>query len=343
VPATGPYVIASYNPKRSLRLIRNRHFREWSQAAQPNGYPDEIDYRIGGSTAAAVNAVIAGTSDVYASLFAASAPSVQQLASLRLNNPAQLHLNPRLATLGFFLNTRVAPFDRLDARRALNFAVERSAAANALGSGGVNPPTCQILPAHSPGYRRYCPYGTRPDLARARVLVARSGTKGMKVTYWSWTFFSPLAKYAARLLRSVGYRPSVKSLGNSYFSMVADSRRRAQMGVDGWFPDYPAPSGFFVPVFSCASFRRADPGQNNLSEFCDHRLDRQVQRALRDQVNDPYAARGLWAAVDHRIVDEAPWVPLVNFETVDVVSKRVGDYEYSPAIGTPVLDQLWVH
>jgi class 3 adenylate cyclase len=40
---------------------------------------------------------------------------------------------------------------------------------------------------------------------------------------------------------------------------------------------------------------------------------------------------------------EAPWVPLVNFETVDVVSKRVGDYEYSPAIGTPVLDQLWVH
>jgi len=42
LPATGPYTIASYRPRRLLVLVRNPHFREWSKAAQPDGYPDRI-------------------------------------------------------------------------------------------------------------------------------------------------------------------------------------------------------------------------------------------------------------------------------------------------------------
>jgi len=34
-------------------------------------------------------------------------------------------------------------------------------------------------------------------------------------------------------------------------------------------------------------------------------------------------------------------VPLVNPKTVDVLSKRVGNYQYSPN-GLCVFDQLWV-
>ena len=42
LPATGPYVIASYQPGREVRLVRNPHFHVWSRAARPDGYPDEI-------------------------------------------------------------------------------------------------------------------------------------------------------------------------------------------------------------------------------------------------------------------------------------------------------------
>ena len=56
VPATGPYMIQSYAPGHELRLVRNPHFRVWSQAAQPNGYPDQIVWKIGGTAAAAVTA-----------------------------------------------------------------------------------------------------------------------------------------------------------------------------------------------------------------------------------------------------------------------------------------------
>ena len=41
VPGTGPYMIQSYKKSR-LVLVRNPRFREWSAAAQPNGYPDRI-------------------------------------------------------------------------------------------------------------------------------------------------------------------------------------------------------------------------------------------------------------------------------------------------------------
>ncbi|MGZ4388649.1 MAG: ABC transporter substrate-binding protein, partial [Gaiellaceae bacterium] len=42
VPSTGAYEIQSYAPGRLLTLVRNRYFHVWSQAARPDGYPDEI-------------------------------------------------------------------------------------------------------------------------------------------------------------------------------------------------------------------------------------------------------------------------------------------------------------
>ena len=92
-----------------------------------------------------------------------------------------MHTNPQPATIALFLNTRVAPFNRLDVRRALNYAADRAAAVQVAGGPDVAQATCQILPPYFPGYRPYCPYTagatnqrrwTAPDLAKARALVA---------------------------------------------------------------------------------------------------------------------------------------------------------------------------
>jgi hypothetical protein len=49
----------------------------------------------------------------------------------------------------------------------------------------------------------------------------------------------------------------------------------------------------------------------------------------------------LWAAIERDIVDLAPWVPLFTPSGADVVSERVGNYQYNPEVWT-LLDQLWV-
>jgi YVTN family beta-propeller protein len=237
-PGTGPYVIASYRPKRLLRLVRNRYFHEWSKAAQPDGYPDEIVFKIGGTPDEAVNDVIRGQADAFSTAQSETPPSRTRLDSLMTRYSSQVHTNPQPATIALFLNTRLAPFNRPDVRRALNYAADRAAAVEALGGPDVAQTTCQILPPYYPGYRPYCPYTagipgqrswTAPDLAKARALVAHSGTRGMKITVWSWSDLGGLGPYTVKLLRSLGYRASMKSrAGFGYFKVIGDSRTKAQ-------------------------------------------------------------------------------------------------------------------
>jgi peptide/nickel transport system substrate-binding protein len=349
LPATGPYMIASYRPKSLLKLVRNPYFREWSQAAQPDGYPNEIDLRIGGTSDAALDDVLQGRADVA---WTVDPYSPGQLTRVETQYASQAHRNPTPSTQALFLNTRVPPFNNLDVRRAVNYAADRRAMSQAMGGSGQ--PTCQILPANFPGYHAYCPYTTGsttsgtwtgPDLAKARALVARSGTRDVKVTVWAWTQADPFNTFATKLLRSLGYRVSTKNVsgGYTYFSTVADSRNRAQIGFGGWSADYPAPSDFFVGLFSCASFHPADPNANtNTSEFCDPAIDREMRQALAKQMTDPQAAQQLWQQIDHQIVDQAPWVPLFTPQNLDVLSKRVGNYQFNPSGPSVLVDQLWV-
>ena len=79
---------------------------------------------------------------------------------------------------------------------------------------------------------------------------------------------------------------------------------------------------------------------SNASESCDPQIDREIKRAQACSSESP-SGRRLWELVDRETVDRAPWVPLVNPKVVDVLSKRVGNYQYSPAFGM-LFDQLWV-
>jgi peptide/nickel transport system substrate-binding protein len=300
---------------------------------------------MGGSVAGAVDAVIHGKADAYD-----TSPEIHPyppglLSTLRLRYASQVHSSPAPHTTALFLNTRVPPFNHVDARRALNYAADRGAATRLVGGPDAAGTTCQVLPPGFPGYRRYCPYRGAPNLAKARALVARSGTRGMRVTYWSNAYFKSFTPYAVQLLRSLGYRVSTKTPDkNSYYAIVGDSRTAAQIGITDWVSDYPTASAFINPLLTCAAFVPRSSGSNlNDAEFCDRGLDRQINEALTAQVTNPYAARGLWERADREIVDEAPWVPLVNPKTVDVLSKRVGNYQYSPNGFGMMWDQLWVH
>ena len=190
LPATGPYMIARYLHGRELRLVRNPHFREWSAAAQPDGYPDEIVMRLGLGEARNAALVVSGKED-----FTGNIGPIQGSARtyFLIHNPSLVHTEPLLG-LGFlFLNVNAPPFNDVRVRQALNYALDRTAIMAADGGPTEAQPTCQILPPELPGYQRYCPYTRHPtpdghwqspDLTRARRLVATSHTQGMAVSVW---------------------------------------------------------------------------------------------------------------------------------------------------------------
>jgi YVTN family beta-propeller protein len=354
LPATGPYELASYSASKNrdvYTLVRNPRFREWSAPAQPAGYPDRIVLELRNTSVAAnVRSVLAGRADLTD--VDADVPSALDL-SLHTRYAAELHSEPTLATSYITLNTRVPPFDSLDARRAVAFAIDRKRLVQLSGGRDLYEATCQLLPLGLGGYRRFCPYsrssaadgGYRgPDLAEAKRLVAASGTKGMSVVLnfgAPYVAHSPLPAYLLSLMRELGYRARIRVVsGKQYGSESFDPHFKWQLLSGGWYSDWPSASSFFSPL-TCASFQ-PDATNQNFSEFCDRGMDAEIARAQSLQLVNPQAAARIWAEVDRTVVDQAPVVPFVSPRAVDLTSARVGNYVYSLWIGDVFLDQLWV-
>jgi peptide/nickel transport system substrate-binding protein len=346
LPATGPYRIVRFDPRREVRLERNPGFRSWSPSVRPDGYPDAVVVRYRVPAQGAVERVRSGKVGIFPN---AVERLTTQLGQIRRLAPELMRDTPLPDTTWFMLNTRVAPFDNLDARRAVAFAFDRRAAARALGGGTRARPTCQLLPPGFAGYRPYCPFtrsGTasgRPDLAKARRLVERSGTRGAHVVVQSFDVLNrSVPETMVRTLRRLGYDASLRVLpARRHFETLFDTTKRVQVGVHPWAADYPSPTTF-LDVFTCASIRRGSPLNTNSSQFCDRTTDRLVAEAKQLQVTDPARAQVLWSRAERRVVDQAPLVAAYNFFNTDLVGERIGNYQYNWAWGEALLDQLWV-
>jgi peptide/nickel transport system substrate-binding protein len=337
---TGPYRIVTAS-ERVVKLERNPWFREWSGAAQPEGNPDAIQWRFVASAQEAVDQVADGQADWFFGLIPA-----RQYRSLQLTSPSRVHSSPQFAVDFVHLNTHLAPFNDVRVRRALNYAIDRRALVRMYDGGSYATPTCQPLAPGLPGYRRYCPYTinpspsgawTGPDLRKARELVRQSGTRGERIDLWGALdeSFTPagVPAYVASVLRSLGYRVRVHLAVLATVTVAA--RRHHQLSADGdWIAEYPAPSAYISQFFSCE-------GGNSNGYFCDAKLDAQMRRALRLERTAPARASRLWTVIDHRLTDEAAWVPTVNLSEVDLVSSRLRNYQYNPVWGF-LVDQSWL-
>ena len=245
-----------------------------------------------------------------------------------------MHTNPSQIFDFVPLNTHARPFDDVRVRRALNYAIDRERIARMYGDG-VAVPLCQVLLPGVPGHRAHCPYAR--DLAKARALVAASGTRGMRVDVWGTTdqvgVPHQLPAYFASVLRSLGYRVRLRLVPSARITSAL--RRRIQLSVDGdWLADYPAPSAYVPQFFGCHG------GLSN-GYVCDRQLERAMARATELQLSDPRRADAAWAAVDRRITDRALWVPTVNVYAAELVSTRLRNYQYHPVWGF-IASQAWV-
>jgi ABC-type transport system substrate-binding protein/DNA-binding SARP family transcriptional activator/streptogramin lyase len=357
LPGTGPYTVVSYrggkigNWERSATVVlrRSRAFHTEAREARPPAFPDRIVFRVVPEVTRATTEVVHGTADV------AFAYGYQPglLERLAITHAAQLHADAVGGTEYMFLNTRVPPFDDVRVRRAVAYGVDRARLVQLEGGADMLTPTCQLLPPGLPGYRPYCPYTahpspagvwTAPDLARARALVAASGTRGERVRVWTKSNHAVPGRLFAAVLRDLGYRTRLHVLSkkSEYYGAINRSGR-VQIGWTGWIHDYASEGDFFTPTVSCAAMTGPSTPfvGNNFSKFCDHALDRLMASAERLQQTDPLAAAASWARIDRTVTESAAIVPYGTILSQTLVSRRVGNYQYHPQWG-PLLDQLWV-
>lgn len=332
--STGAYMFTEYSPSRGMHLKRNPYFREWSRAAQPDGYADEIDYRFGLQDTDAVNAVLRGQFDVqYGNV------PLDRMAEIGARYPAQAHINSLPAYYYITMNTRMAPFDDPDLRRAVALAVNRRVIVNLFGGPAMGTPLCQLLPPEIDGYVAYCPYSkppgaswVAPDLDRARALVARSGRAGMDVTILTSDLPQEQAMglYLQSVLADIGFHARQHTISNSiFFTYIQNSNNKVQIALTNWYQDYPAPSNFLYVMNSCVSFHPGSDASINMSAFCAPEIDAKMEKALAIGAVNRDAAAPIWAEVNRKLTDAAPITTLFQNRDLNLTSARLGNFVYS--------------
>ena len=265
-----------------------------------------------------------------------------------MGDPAQAErvvIGGQLHTGYITLNVGIAPFDKVEVRKAINMAINKDRIVQIINGRAV--PATQPLPPSMPGYTEgYAGYAYDPEGAKALLAEAGLADGFETELYVMNTDPNPrIAQAIQQDLAAIGITATIQNLAQANV-IEAGGAGTAPMiwsGGMGWIADFPDPSNFYGPILGCAG---AAPGGWNWSKFCDEGLDAKAVAA--DSMFDPAKSAerlAAWSDVYIGVMEQAPWVPVFNEERYTMKSERMGgeDALYVDPVSIPVnYDYVWV-
>jgi peptide/nickel transport system substrate-binding protein len=314
--AAGPYYVADYRPNDRVLLQRNRFYG----GTRPQRV-DEFDVDLRASSQEEVlDQVGSGAADWGWALPQVYFDPARRLAAKYGVNKSRFFVEPGTTFRGYAFNTSRPLFrDNPQLRRAVSFAIDRSALRRVAGGPLSSQLTDQYLPPGMPGFRDASIYPlSRPDLRRARAL-ARGHTRDGKVVLYAPDLPNHLAfaQSIKQNLAKIGLTVRIKGIPlQAYFGRLM-ARGPYDLGFATWTPDFPDPyavlniqlDGRFI-------------GATNWSRFDSPNYNRLLRRASDLQGAARYRAYG---NLDVRLArDAAPMVAVDYFNGAVLVSTRIG-------------------
>jgi peptide/nickel transport system substrate-binding protein len=317
VPSTGPYQIQSYKPNKSVVVVRNPKFdASMFDGNVPAGNPDKMTIDILGDPGVALTRTLQGADD-----YDFYQPPNDRLAELQSKYADQIKVYTPANTYYYFMNSRVAPFDNLKVRQAVNFAINREALVRIYG--GLATPTENILPPTYPQYKKHNLYPY--NVAKAKQLIKDAGATGADVTVWTSDNESrrapEAAQYLQQVLKSIGLNAKLKQINAAiYWTTVGNQATKAQIGFADWFQDYPHPLDWFDVLLNGG--RITQTHNNNYSNFDDAAVNSKID-ALKKESKLTGSVNSQWAQVDKMVMEQAPWAPYINQQGIDTFNSDI--------------------
>jgi peptide/nickel transport system substrate-binding protein len=212
---------------------------------------------------------------------------------------------PSASVFALGLNCELPPFDDVQVRRAVAFAIDRSKLER-LEPGQVIAAT-QVLPPMLPPYDPSLPTRQVFDLDRAKEEMRKAGyPDGIDEPVTLWVRGEGevrLAQLFQQDLKAIGIDIELKLVSFATYLKETGRPRVAQAAFTGWHQDFPDPSNFMDILFHTRSIHPEN--SENRSFYSNPRLDTILDRA-RAEV-DRQKRLALYAEANAIIAADAPW------------------------------------
>ncbi|MGH2806459.1 MAG: ABC transporter substrate-binding protein [Actinomycetota bacterium] len=360
--------VSGYQPGKSITLVRNPSFDPGVNDFRP-AYPDRMEITIGGTEEDIANKIDAGEIDINLD----GVPPPQQLRDYQTDPELkdQVYAFPSDAIRYLSFNLAEPPFDDLNVRKAVSFALNKEAMRRLRGgplfgeiAGHIILNTLEddILADYDP----YGSEGAQGDIDAAKEAMSQSkyDTDGdgvcddpvcedvLSVTDEA----DPYPDQAALItdnLEPLGITLDVKQFERTtmYDKCLDPSAHTAFCLAPGWGKDYADATTFAEPLFgaaslgpdACCNYSLVGASPEHLKKY-----DYEVTEVpgADEQISECEPLTGderlqCWADFDTYLMEEVvPWVPYLFDNNVDIVSTNVVSYSFDQFAGSVAPDRI---
>ncbi|GLP71904.1 peptide ABC transporter substrate-binding protein [Streptomyces sp. TUS-ST3] len=321
IVSSGSYKFQSYKEGQQAVLVRNEN---WDAKTDPlrKQYPDKIVVKL------KVNAETIDQDVQSGDAIDLGGTGVQAATQAKVVNDANLKANTdntyggRLVYMA--INTQVAPFNKVECRKAVEYAIDKVSVQTAEGGPIRGDIATTVLPPDITGYQKadvYATTGNKGDVAKAKEQLKACGKSSIS-TNLSARSDRPQEIDAATAiiasLKKVGINASLKQYpSGKYFTDYAgvptfDKKQNIGLHMMQWGADWPSGYGFLQQILHGDAIGAS--GNTNLSYLNDKQINEMLEKAIATE--DDSARNALYAQIDKRAMDLAALVPLTYFKVL---------------------------
>ncbi|MFD7911561.1 MULTISPECIES: ABC transporter substrate-binding protein [unclassified Streptomyces] len=238
------------------------------------------------------------------------------------------------------MNTKVAPFDNVECRKAVQYAIDKVSVQTAFGGPIRGAIASTVLPTDIPGHVDFNTYKTpddKGDEAKAKAALTACGQpNGFETTITARNDRAGEVDMATAIqasLKKIGITVKIEQFpAGKYFSDYAGVPKFTEDNKIGlmmmqWGADWPSGFGFLQQVVHGDSISKT--GNTNLSQL----NDPEINKMLNDNIanTDSAAREKVYGEIDKKVMDQAVIVPLTYFKVLHYRSPKITNVVSNPA------------
>ncbi|WP_367320677.1 ABC transporter substrate-binding protein [Streptomyces sp. HUAS ZL42] len=321
IVSSGSYKFQSYDEGKQAVLVRNEN---WDASTDPlrKQYPDKIVVNL------KVNAETIDKDVQAGDAIDLGGTGVQASTQAQVVNDADKKANTdntyggRLVYMA--INTKLAPFDNVACRKAVEYAIDKVSVQTAEGGPIRGDIATTVLPPDIPGYEKadvYATDGNKGDVAKAKEQLKACGKTSISTNISARSDRPQEIDAATAIINSLkaaGINATLKQYpSGKYFTDYAgvpefDKKQNIGLMMMQWGADWPSGYGFLQQILHGDAIGAS--GNTNLSQLNNPEVNANLEKAIATE--DKSARDALYTQIDKKVMDEAALVPLTYFKVL---------------------------